>query len=254
MASIMGERGIPKPRPPYPAEQGLWGMPTLLNNVETYANIPAIIRKGADWFAAIGSPGNSGTKVFCLTGQVTNAGLVEVPLGTPLRTIVQTIGGGSPDGHQVKAVQTGGPSGGCIPASLLDTPADYDSLMKIGSIMGSGGMIVLDDTTDMVGIAKFFMQFCMSESCGKCVPCRAGTVQLHSLLQRIIDGKAKQEDLVRLEALCDLVKQTSLCGLGQTAPNPTLSTLHYFRSEFEAKLSDSPVTSHSAAKGDASCP
>jgi bidirectional [NiFe] hydrogenase diaphorase subunit len=241
MASIMGGRGIPTPRPPYPAEHGLWGCPTLLNNVETFANIPKIVRNGPEWFAAIGTPTNPGTKVFCLTGQIANAGLVEVPLGTPLRTIVEDIGGGAPHGKKVKAVQTGGPSGGCIPAQLLDTPVDYDSLAKIGSIMGSGGMIVLDESTDMVDIARFFMQFCRDESCGKCVPCRAGTVQMHGLLTKILDGKAHQDDLARLERLCDMVGQTSLCGLGQTAPNPTMSTLRHFRSEFEERLIDPPA-------------
>jgi bidirectional [NiFe] hydrogenase diaphorase subunit len=236
MHSIMGERGIPSPRPPYPAEHGLWGMPTLLNNVETYANVPAIVRRGAEWFAGIGTASSTGTKVFCLTGQIKNAGLVEVPLGTSLRTIVEEIGGGVPGDGSIKAVQTGGPSGGCIPASLFDTPVDYDSLARIGSIMGSGGMIVLDETADMVDIARYFMQFCMSESCGKCVPCRAGTVQLHSLLHRILDKQGRAEDLQQLETLCDLVQQTSLCGLGQTAPNPTLSTLRYFRQEYESKL------------------
>lgn len=241
MHSIMGERGIPTPRPPYPAEHGLWGMPTLLNNVETYANVPSIIRRGPEWFAGIGTATSTGTKVFCLTGQVKHAGLVEVPLGTSLRTIVEEIGGGVSSSDEraaskIKAVQTGGPSGGCIPASLFDTPVDYDSLANIGSIMGSGGMIVLDETSDMVDIARYFMQFCMTESCGKCVPCRAGTVQLHLLLDRIIDGRGRSQDLQQLETLCELVQQTSLCGLGQTAPNPTLSTLRYFREEYEAKL------------------
>jgi bidirectional [NiFe] hydrogenase diaphorase subunit len=235
MASIMGERGVPSPRPPYPAEHGLWGCPTLINNVETFANVPAIIRKGADWFAGIGTDKSKGTKVFCLTGKVKNIGLVEVPLGTPLRRIVEEIGGGVPGG-QIKAVQTGGPSGGCIPAALLDTPVDYDSLAKIGSIMGSGGMIVMDQTADMVDVARFFMTFCMDESCGKCVPCRAGTVQLNHLLTRIIDRQATPQDLQLLESLCDLVKNASLCGLGQTAPNPVLSTLRYFREEYESRL------------------
>jgi bidirectional [NiFe] hydrogenase diaphorase subunit len=236
MASIMGQRGTPTPRPPYPAEHGLWGMPTLLNNVETYANVPGILRRGADWFAAIGTEKSKGTKVFCLTGKVVNTGLVEVPLGTPMRTIVQDIGGGAPGGGAIKAVQTGGPSGGCIPAELLDTPVDYESLIRLGSIMGSGGMIVMDQDNNMVDVARFFMQFCMEESCGKCVPCRVGTVQLHRLLTRILDGMAGQEDVRQLEALCDMVQQTSLCGLGQTAPNPTLSTLRYFRREYEALL------------------
>jgi bidirectional [NiFe] hydrogenase diaphorase subunit len=235
MASIMGGRGTPSPRPPYPAERGLWGMPTLLNNVETFANVPRILRDGPDWFAGIGTATSKGTKVFCLTGKVANTGLVEVPLGTPLRTIVEEIGGGAPGGT-IKAVQTGGPSGGCIPADLLDTPVDYEALGKIGSIMGSGGMIVMDQASDMVDVARYFMEFCMDESCGKCIPCRAGTVQLHRLLTRILGGAAGAEEMARLEALCHMVKDTSLCGLGQTAPNPTLSTLRYFRGEYEAKL------------------
>jgi bidirectional [NiFe] hydrogenase diaphorase subunit len=236
MASIMGQRGTPTPRPPYPAERGLWGMPTLLNNVETFANVPTILRRGADWFAALGTEKSKGTKVFCLTGKVVNTGLVEVPLGTPLRRIVEDIGGGAPGGGTIKAVQTGGPSGGCIPAELLDTPVDYESLARLGSIMGSGGMIVLDQSNNMVDVARFFMQFCMDESCGKCIPCRAGTVQLYRLLTRILEGKAGEEDVRQLEALCDMVKQASLCGLGQAAPNPTLSTLRYFRKEYEALL------------------
>ena len=235
MASIMGGRGTPTPRPPYPAEKGLWGMPTLLNNVETFANVPRIIREGPEWFAGIGTEKSKGTKVFCLTGKVANTGLVEVPLGTPLRAIVEEIGGGAPGGT-IKAVQTGGPSGGCIPADLLDTPVDYESLAAIGSIMGSGGMIVMDEDSAMVDVARFFMQFCMDESCGKCVPCRAGTVQMHRLLTRILGGTAGPEEMERLEALCRMVKDTSLCGLGQTAPNPTLSTIRYFRTEYEAKL------------------
>lgn len=236
MASIEGQRGLPRPRPPYPAESGLWGCPTLINNVETFANIAPIIHHGPEWFAAIGTEKSKGTKVFSLTGKVKNTGLVEVPMGTTLRTIVEEIGGGTPDGTPVKAVQTGGPSGGCIPAALFDTPVDYDSLTRIGSIMGSGGMIVMDQHNSMVDVARFFMQFCMEESCGKCVPCRAGTVQMHSLLNRIIQGAARAEDLRRLESLCGLVRHTSLCGLGQTAPNPVLSTLRYFRHEYEALL------------------
>lgn len=236
MASIMGGRGAPTPRPPYPAERGLWGMPTLLNNVETFANVPGIVVRGPEWFAGIGIPKSTGTKVFCLTGKVVHTGLVEVPLGTPLRTIVQEIGGGVPGGGTIKAVQTGGPSGGCIPADLLDTPVDYESLGKIGSIMGSGGMIVMDQDTDMVDLARYFMEFCMDESCGKCIPCRAGTVQMHRLLELILQGSAAPADLQRLELLCDMVRHTSLCGLGQTAPNPTLSTLQHFRREYEAKL------------------
>jgi bidirectional [NiFe] hydrogenase diaphorase subunit len=236
MASIEGKRGMPSPRPPYPAESGLWGCPTLINNVETFCNIPTIIRRGADWFAGIGTEKSKGTKVFSLTGKVKNTGLVEVPMGTTLRTIVEEIGGGTPDGRPIKAVQTGGPSGGCIPAALLDTPVDYESLTKLGSIMGSGGMIVMDQDNSMVDVARFFMEFCMDESCGKCIPCRAGTVQMHRLLSRIVRREANAEDLRRLESLCHMVRDTSLCGLGQTAPNPVLSTLRYFRHEYEELL------------------
>ncbi|MGF1583213.1 MAG: NADH-ubiquinone oxidoreductase-F iron-sulfur binding region domain-containing protein [Gemmataceae bacterium] len=239
MASIMGERGNPTPRPPYPAEGGLWVSPTLLNNVETFANVPTILRKGADWFASIGTEKSKGTKVFCITGKVKNTGLVEVPLGTPMRTIVEEIGGGVPDG-KIKAVQTGGPSGGCIPAEHLDTPVDYESLQKLGSIMGSGGMIVMDEHNSMVDVARFYMSFCRDESCGKCIPCRAGTVQLHNLLSKILEGKGTRSDLQVLEDLCEVVRDTSLCGLGQTAPNPVLSTLRYFREEYEGLLQASP--------------
>ena len=236
MASVEGKRGTPRPRPPFPAESGLWGCPTLINNVETFANVPPIYRRGAEWFAAIGTEKSKGTKVFALAGKIKNTGLIEVPMGTPLRTIVEEMGGGAPDGGRIKAVQTGGPSGGCIPVQHLDTPVDYESLGKLGSIMGSGGMIVMDDTTNMVEIARFFMEFCMDESCGKCVPCRAGTVQMHNLLDKIAQRKATARDLARLEELCDMVKNTSLCGLGQTAPNPTLSTFRFFRNEYEQLL------------------
>jgi bidirectional [NiFe] hydrogenase diaphorase subunit len=236
MASIEGKRGLPRPRPPYPAEEGLWGCPTLINNVETFANIAPIIRSGPEWFAALGTAKSKGTKVFSLTGKVRHTGLVEVPMGTTLRQIVEAIGGGTPDGSPIKAVQTGGPSGGCIPAELFDTPVDYESLTQLGSIMGSGGMIVMDQANNMVDVARFYMEFCMDESCGKCVPCRAGTVQMYRLLTKIIQGTATEEDLRRLESLCDLVRHTSLCGLGQTAPNPVLSTLRYFRQEYEARL------------------
>ncbi len=236
MASVEGKRGSPRPRPPFPAESGLWGCPTLINNVETLANVPSIIRNGAAWFAGIGTEKSKGTKVFALAGKIKNTGLIEVPMGTPLRTIVEQMGGGAPQGGKIKAVQTGGPSGGCIPAEYLDTPVDYESLVKLGSIMGSGGMIVMDDSTNMVEIARFFMDFCMDESCGKCIPCRAGTVQMHHLLDKIINRKATARDLAKLEELCDMVKNTSLCGLGQTAPNPALSTLRYFRGEYEALL------------------
>jgi bidirectional [NiFe] hydrogenase diaphorase subunit len=239
MASIMGQRGTPRPRPPYPAEKGLWDCPTLLNNVETFANVPRILRNGADWFAAIGTEKSKGTKVFCLTGKVRNTGLVEVPLGTTMRRIVEDIGGVAPG--TVKAVQTGGPSGGCISAEHLDTPVDYESLTKLGSIMGSGGMIVMDHDNDMVDVARFFMHFCMDESCGKCIPCRVGTVQIHGLLSRILAGQATAADLEMLEVLCDMVKNTSLCGLGQTAPNPVLSTLRYFRGEYTRRLREPEV-------------
>jgi bidirectional [NiFe] hydrogenase diaphorase subunit len=234
IASIEGRRGQPRPRPPYPAEHGLWGMPTLLNNVETYANVAPIVRRGAAWFAGIGTEKSKGTKVFSLTGKVRNTGLIEVPMGTSLRDIVEVIGGGVPDGGRIKAVQTGGPSGGCVPADALDTPVDYESLAKLGSIMGSGGMIVMDETTSMVDVARFFMEFCRDESCGKCVPCRVGTVQLHAILTRLVERRATAADLDLLVTLSHMVRDTSLCGLGQTAPNPVLSTLRYFRPEYDA--------------------
>lgn len=236
IASVQGLRGTPRPRPPYPAESGLWDRPTLINNVETFATIPAILRNGADWFAGIGTATSKGTKIFSLTGKVKNAGLVEVPMGTTLREVVEQLGGGTADGRAVKAVQTGGPSGGCIPADLLDTPIDYESLGKIGSIMGSGGMIVMDDTDRMPEVARFFMEFCADESCGKCVPCRVGTVQLHGLLTKLVEKRATRHDLDLLIELCHLVKDTSLCGLGQSAPNPVMSTLRYFAGEYEALL------------------
>ncbi len=232
MASIEGKRGIPNPRPPYPAESGLWGYPTLINNVETFANIAPIIRKGAEWFANIGTAKSKGTKVFALAGKILNTGLIEVPMGTSLRKIVEEMGGGVPGEGIAKAVQTGEPSGGCIPASAFDTPVDYESLTNLGSMMGSGGMIVMDQNTNMVDVARFFMEFCMDESCGKCIPCRVGTVQLHDLLVKICDGMASPDDLELLEELSDMVKHTSLCGLGQSAPNPVFSTLRYFRNEY----------------------
>jgi len=239
--SIEGKRGMPQVRPPYPAESGIWDCPTLINNVETFANIPPIINKGAEWFTGIGTAKSKGTKVFALAGKIRYTGLVEVPMGMSLRTIVEDLGGGAPplaNGERgtIKAVQTGGPSGGCIPANLLDTPVDYESLQALGSIMGSGGMIVMDQTTNMVEVAKYFMEFCMDESCGKCVPCRAGTVQMFRLLSRIVAGDASQPEVAQLEMLCDMVKHTSLCGLGQSAPNPVLSTLRYFRPEYEQSL------------------
>ncbi|QIK38264.1 NADH-quinone oxidoreductase subunit L [Caldichromatium japonicum] len=236
MASIEGLRGQPRPRPPYPAESGLWGCPTLINNVETFANIAPIIRKGGAWFAQIGTEGSKGTKVFALAGRIKNTGLIEVPMGITLRAIIEEISGGIPDGKRFKAVQTGGPSGGCIPEQYLDTPVDYDSLKTLGTIMGSGGMIVIDETASMVDVARFFMEFCMSESCGKCIPCRTGTWQMHALLEKIARGAGTDEDLALLEELCEVVRAMSLCGLGQTAPNPVLSTLRYFRHEYEAKL------------------
>ena len=238
IASIEGKRGTPKPRPPYPAVSGLWGKPTLINNVETFANIAPIIRNGGRWFASIGSERSKGTKVFALTGKITNTGLVEVPMGIKLREIIEVIGGGVPGGHKFKAVQTGGPSGGCIPEELLDIGVSYDALLKIGSIMGSGGMIVMDDTSCMVNVARFFVEFCKTESCGKCVPCRAGTAQMFTLLSRICDGTGTMHDLELLEDLCVTVKETSLCGLGQTAPNPVLSTLKYFRNEYMEHIVD----------------
>ena len=236
MASIQGLRGTPRSRPPYPAQAGLWGHPTLINNVETYANIAPIIRQGGEWFAQFGSERSKGTKVFALAGSIRNMGVIEVPMGITLRDIIFEIGGGIPGGKRFKAVQTGGPSGGCIPEQYLDTPVDYETLTSLGSIMGSGGMIVMDESSSMVDVARYFMEFCMTESCGKCVPCRAGTVQMHELLGRFCEHRARPEDLTMLETLCDLVRNTSLCGLGQSAPNPVLSTLRYFRPEYEAGL------------------
>ena len=235
IASIEGKRGQPRQRPPYPPESGLWEKPTLINNVETFANIPPIITQGGDWFASIGTETSKGTKVFALAGKIAHTGLIEVPMGTTLRTIVFDIGGGVPGG-KFKAAQTGGPSGGCIPEQFLDVPVDYESLTEIGSMMGSGGLIVMDDSSDMVDVARFFMEFCMDESCGKCIPCRAGTVQMHDILSRLTRGEGTAEDLRLLEELSVLLRETSLCGLGQTAPNPVLSTLRYFRREYEAKL------------------
>jgi bidirectional [NiFe] hydrogenase diaphorase subunit len=236
IASIEGRRGQPRPRPPYPAEAGLWGCPTLINNVETYANIVPIIRSGAEWFASIGTEKSKGTKVFALSGRVVTTGLIEVPMGMTLREIVFDIGGGIPDGKRFKAVQTGGPSGGCIPEQFLDTRVDYESLLQLGSFMGSGGMIVMDETSCMVDVAKYFMEFCMSESCGKCVPCRVGTAHMHAILDKITRGEATLDDLTLLEELCDMVRNTSLCGLGQGAPNPVMSTLRYFRDEYLAHI------------------
>ncbi|HYG98522.1 MAG TPA: NuoF family protein [Terriglobales bacterium] len=236
IASIEGKRGMPRPRPPYPAQEGLWGCPTLINNVETYANVAPIIRNGGEWFASIGTEKSKGTKVFALAGRVENTGLIEVPMGITLRDIIFKLGGGIPDGRKFKAVQTGGPSGGCIPEEFLDMPVDYESLNKLGTIMGSGGMIIMDETSCMVDVAKYFMDFCRSESCGKCIPCRAGTAQLHELLTKITEMRATNEDLALMQTLCEVVKNTSLCGLGQSAPNPVGTTLRYFRNEYEAHI------------------
>ncbi len=238
IASIEGKRGTPRPRPPYPAMAGLLGQPTLINNVETYANVPPILRNGGAWYAQIGTEKSKGTKVFALAGRVRNTGLVEVPMGISLREIVFEIGGGIPEGKEFKAVQTGGPSGGCLPRETLDMPVEYESLARAGSIMGSGGMIVMDESSCMVDVAKYFMDFCMTESCGKCIPCRVGTYQMHRILSAITDMSATEQDLKMLEELCDLVKHTSLCGLGQSAPNPVLSTLKYFVAEYKAHIHD----------------
>ena len=238
MTSIEGHRGEPRPRPPFPANKGLFAKPTLLNNVETYANITAIINKGADWFASIGTEKSKGTKVFAVGGKIHNTGLVEIPMGTTLREIVYDIGGGIPNGKKFKAAQTGGPSGGCIPADLIDTPIDYDSLISIGSMMGSGGLIVMDEDTCMVDIAKFFLEFTVDESCGKCAPCRIGTKRLLEILNKITKGNGTIEDIDKLEELCYSIKNAAFCGLGQTAPNPILSTLKYFRDEYIAHVVD----------------
>ncbi len=249
IASVEGNRGVPRPRPPYPANSGLYGCPTLINNVETYATIAPIIREGAAWFAAIGTAKSKGTKIFALTGAVQNTGLIEVPMGISLRDIVFDLGGGVPAGRTFKAIQTGGPSGGCICGQNLDIPLDYESLAAIGSIMGSGGMIVMDDTSNMVDVARFFMEFCMSESCGKCVPCRVGTWQIHHLLDRIYKGHGAPEDLVLLKELCEMVKATSLCGLGQSAPNPVLSTLRNFESDYLALIEKGRADREAALSG-----
>ncbi len=248
MTSIEGKRGEPRPRPPFPAVKGLFGKPTILNNVETYANVPAIIRNGAEWFSAMGTEKSKGTKVFALGGKIVNTGLVEVPMGTTLREIVFDIGGGIPNGKKFKAAQTGGPSGGCIPESLLDVPIDYDNLIAIGSMMGSGGLIVMDEDNCMVDIAKFFLEFTVDESCGKCTPCRIGNKRLLELLTKVTDGTATLEDIDRMEQLCYYIKANSLCGLGQTAPNPVLSTLRYFKDEYIAHVVDKVCPAHVCKK------
>jgi bidirectional [NiFe] hydrogenase diaphorase subunit len=239
--SVEGKRGMPRIRPPYPSASGLWGKPTVINNVETMGNVPTIINKGARWFASIGTEKSKGTKVFALAGQLRHTGLIEVPMGITLREIVYEIGGGIPLQRDFKAAQTGGPSGGCIPSEYLDAPVDYESLKALGSIMGSGGLVIIDDTTLMPDFARFFMDFCVDESCGKCLPCRVGTVQIRALLDQIISGQATPEDLDKLETLCTLVQKTSLCGLGQSAPNPVVSTLKYFRHEYESLVPAEPV-------------
>jgi len=248
MHSIEGGRGEPTPKPPFPAVRGLFDKPSNINNVETYANIPQIILNGADWFTSIGTPGNSGTKVFALGGKINNTGLVEVPMGTPLRDVIYKIGGGIPNGKKFKAVQTGGPSGGCIPAENLDIAIDYDSLTAIGSMMGSGGMIVMDEDNCMVDIARFFLDFTVDESCGKCTPCRIGTKRMLEILERIVEGKGEPGDIEKLETLGENIKKTALCGLGQTAPNPVLSTLKYFRHEYEAHIYEKRCPAHHCQK------
>jgi NADP-reducing hydrogenase subunit HndC len=234
--SIEGRRGMPRPRPPYPAIKGLWGCPTLINNVETYANVPRVIAKGARGFSGIGTEESKGTKTFALTGKVENVGLVEVPMGITLREIVYDIGGGIPEGMRFKAAQIGGSAGGCIPAAHLDTPIDYRSLQELGATMGSGGLVVLDERTCMVKLARYFLEFCVEESCGKCPPCRIGNQVMVNILERIIEGRGRPDDIERLEALGEHIKRTSLCGLGQTSPNPTLSTVRHFRAEYEAHI------------------
>ncbi len=238
MASIEGERGMPSPRPPYPAQKGLWGQPTNINNVESYANIPYIVREGADDFNSIGTENSKGTKVFALTGKIQNTGLVEVPMGTTLRDVIYEVGGGLTEGKDFKAVQTGGPSGGCIPEQYLDLPIDYDSLLEVGAMMGSGGMVVMDEDTCMVDVARFFLDFTQSESCGKCTPCREGTKRMLEILERICEGEGKEGDIELLEELSNHIEDTALCGLGQSAPNPVLSTIKYFRNEYEAHIYD----------------
>jgi len=245
MTSIEGKRGMPRPRPPFPAYKGLWRKPTILNNVETYANVPPIILHGGSWYSELGTEKSKGTKVFAVTGAVNNIGLVEVPMGTSLRSIIYDIGGGIKGKRKFKAVQMGGPSGGCIPESLVDTPVDYESISQTGAIMGSGGMVVMDETTCMVDIAKFFLGFTQEESCGKCIPCRVGTKMMLDILTRITAGEGKEEDLEMLKDLADTIKSTALCGLGNTAPNPVLTTLRYFRDEYEAHVREKRCPAHS---------
>ncbi|MBU1449086.1 4Fe-4S binding protein, partial [Patescibacteria group bacterium] len=239
MRSIEGKRGMPRPRPPFPAQSGLWNKPTVLNNVETWANVPQIIMNGGDWYSAIGTETSKGTKVFALTGHVNNIGLVEVPMGTSLRTIIYDIGGGLPKKHRkFKAVQLGGPSGGCVSEEYLDLPCDYEAITKAGAIVGSGGMIVMDDSTCMVDMARYFLDFIQDESCGKCTPCREGTRRMLQIVEKITEGRGEEGDIETLEELAAMIKESSLCGLGQTAPNPVLSTLRYFRDEYEEHIYD----------------
>jgi NADH:ubiquinone oxidoreductase subunit F (NADH-binding) len=238
MASIEGKRGMPRPKPPFPAVKGLWQRPSVLNNVETFANVPPIILHGADWFASLGTEKSKGTKVFALSGALNNIGLVEVPMGIPLKTVIYDIGGGIKNNRKFKAVQMGGPSGGCIPHSLIDTPVDYENINKTGAIMGSGGMVVMDETTCMPAMAKFFLEFTEDESCGKCVPCRIGNKTLLNILKRITNGEGREGDIELLEKLSQQIKDTSLCGLGQTSPNPVLTTIKYFRDEYEAHIKE----------------
>ncbi|MEW6608262.1 MAG: NADH-quinone oxidoreductase subunit NuoF [bacterium] len=245
MTSIEGKRGMPRPRPPFPAHKGLWQKPSVLNNVETFANVPQIILNGGSWYASLGTEKSKGTKVFALTGAINNIGLIEVPMGIPLRQIIYDIGGGIKNRRKFKAVQMGGPSGGCIPESLLDIPVDYESITQTGAIMGSGGMVVMDETTCMVGIAKFFLEFTQDESCGKCIPCRVGTKVMLDKLEEITSGHGKEGDIELLEELAEDIKNTSLCGLGQTAPNPVLTTIKYFRSEYEAHIKEKYCPAHS---------
>jgi len=247
MASIEGKRGMPRVRPPFPAQQGLWGKPSNINNVETYANVPVIIGRGADWFSSMGTEKSKGTKVFALTGKVNNTGLVEVPMGIPIREIIFEIGGGIVGGKEYKGVQIGGPSGGCIPAKLMDTPVDYESLIQAGAMMGSGGLVVMDETTCMVDLARFFLNFTQSESCGKCTPCREGTKRMLEILTRICNGEGVPEDIETLERLGRVIKGTALCGLGNTAPNPVLSTLRYFRDEYEAHIFEKRCPAHACS-------
>ncbi|CCK81050.1 NADH-quinone oxidoreductase, subunit F, C-terminal Fragment [Desulfobacula toluolica Tol2] len=238
MRSIEGKRGMPRPRPPFPAHKGLWEKPSILNNVETFSNVPQIIWNGGDWYAGVGTETSKGTKVFALSGDVNNIGLVEVPMGTTLRTLIYDIGGGIPNKRKFKAVQLGGPSGGCIPEHMLDTPVDYEEISKVGAIMGSGGVIVMNDRTCMVDMARFFMDFIQDESCGKCTPCREGTYRMLEILNKICDGNGQPEDITSLEELSHVIHQSALCGLGQTAANPVLSALRYFREEFEAHVNE----------------